>query len=423
MLENRLAVSLIVAVAGAAAAPAALAQTLEERVTRLEEMMNKKVADEDFRVYWKDGLRLDSHDGAFKLQIGGRTMVDFNWIDEDSRTRNDVGKQEDEVEFRRARLFMEGTIYERIIYKAEYDFEGGDADFKDVYMGVTDLPFFGTVKVGHHKEPFSLEELTSSKYITFLERSLPNAFAPSRNTGASFMNTCADDRVSYSVGAFANTNDFGDGSLESNGAVTARVTALPVYQDKGVALVHVGASYSRRSVTDDMLRVSSRPEVHTADNFVDTGSFAADGLDLYGLEAAVVLGPSSLQAEYIMAEADGKGATSGDPSFDGWYVYGSLFLTGEHRAYKTREAAFSRVKPESNAFSGDGGLGAIELTARYSAIDLDDRNIAGGQLDDVTLGINWYLNPNMRIMLNYISADLDKSGDTDALTLRFQVDF
>ncbi len=73
---------------------------------------------------------------------------------------------------------------------------------------------------------------------------------------------------------------------------------------------------------------------------------------------------------------------------------------------------------------------AIELTARYSELDLSDEAVNAGRLDTTTLGVNWYLNPNTRVMLNYVraKADLSNIGDTrdgnaDLLAMRFQIDF
>jgi phosphate-selective porin OprO/OprP len=117
-----------------------------------------------------------------------------------------------------------------------------------------------------------------------------------------------------------------------------------------------------------------------------------------------------------------------DPDFSGFYVYGSYFITGENRSYKTANGTFSRVKPKSN-FKWGESLGAIELLARYSELDLSDEAVNAGRLDTMTLGVNWYLNPNTRVMLNYVKADPtldsdgDDDGDADLLAMRFQIDF
>jgi phosphate-selective porin OprO/OprP len=394
----------------------------------LSERPRPELGPTDFRVFWKEGLRLETPNKDFTMKVGGRIMNDWGWISEDDgiKADADIGDQEDGVEFRRARLYISGLIYGNIEYKLQFDFAGGDADLKDAYIA-TRLPI-GKIKVGHFKEPFGLEELTSSKYITFLERSLPTeAFSPSRNAGVMLYDSALDERMTWAAGFFREADD--NGNIEDDGgySVTGRVTGLPLYADDGASLVHVGASYSYRDTTRDTsdggldadaARFRSRPEAHLFDRFVDTGNFASDRVDLVGLEGAWVEGPLSVQGEYMFANAD----VSSDGNFDGYYVQASYFLTGEHRKYKPSAGAFSRVKPKNN-FGLKDGLGAWEVALRYSSLDLDDGEIAGGELDSVTAGLNWYLNPNMRIMWNYIHAQKDGVGDADMVLMRWQVDF
>ena len=115
-------------------------------------------------------------------------------------------------------------------------------------------------------------------------------------------------------------------------------------------------------------------------------------------------------------------SSSSDPTFDGFYIQASYFLTGEQRNYKTSTGAFDRVRPKENYHYG-AGRGAWEVAARYSQIDLTDDSVSGGELKDLTLGLNWYLNPNMRMMWNYIRSHLDDVGDSDLLLMRLQIDF
>ena len=393
-------------------------KSLEEKI---EELAKKKHETEqtDFRVYWKEGLNLATLDGDFKLKIGGRLMTDWLWSSEDKEIKQDVGEQEDGVEIRRARLYFSGLIYENVEYKLQFDFAGGDADLKDAYLGLTDFPL-GKLRMGHFKEPFSLEELTSNKYITFLERALPNIFAPSRNTGFMLHNTASDERMTTAIGMFRSTDDYGENVDDGGYNITGRVTSLPIYENKGTNLLHLGAAYSYRN-PDDSIRYRQRPEAHLTDRFLDTSSFASDQVDLAGLEAAWVNGPLSLQGEYMMANADRLGSGS-DVEFDGYYVQASYFLTGEHRNYKTSEGAFSRIKPKNN-YSAAGGSGAWEIKARYSGLDLSDRDITGGELNNITAGLNWYLNPNTKIMWDYVHADKDDVGQADMLMMRLQFDF
>lgn len=391
---------------------------LQNRTAALEKKQKAEAGPTDFRVYWKEGLNFDSQDGNFKLKIGGRLQNDWFWSGEDDDIKSNIGEQEDGVEFRRARIYFSGLIYDNVEYKLQFDFEGGTAHFKDAYLALTDFPL-GTLQMGHFKEPFSLEELTSSKYLTFLERALPNVFAPSRNTGFMLHHVASDQRMTAAVGLFRDTDDYGDSIDDGGYNATARITALPIYKDKGASLLHLGAAYSYRN-PDDSVRYRQRPEAHLANYFVDTSSFASDQVNLLGLEAAWVNGPLSVQGEYMRADADRIGGS--DVSFDSYYVQTSYFLTGEHRNYKTSEAAFSRIKPKNN-YSYGGGLGAWEVAARYSQLDLNDSNINGGKLDDITAGLNWYLNPNTRIMWDYVYADKDKVGQANMLMMRLQFDF
>jgi phosphate-selective porin OprO/OprP len=313
---------------------------------------------------------------------------------------------------------MQGSVYKNMEYKLQADFADGGADLKDVYLGLTDLSI-GKLRIGHFKEPFSLDELTSAKYITFLERGLPNAFAPSRNSGFMLHDTALGNRATWAVGLFRDTDDTGMDIDDGGYNVTGRITGLPWYEDDGASLLHLGAAYSYRN-PDDSLRYRSRPETHLTDRFVDTLTFTSDQVDLLGLEAAWVEGPLSLQGEYVMASADLMGGS--DPDFSGYYGQVSYFLTGEHRKYKASSAAFDRVKPRKN-FAQGGGCGAWELKARYSHIDLDSKTITGGELDDIAAGVNWYLNPNVRVMWDYIHADADDRGEADIVMMRCQVDF
>jgi phosphate-selective porin OprO/OprP len=391
---------------------------LEKRTSLLEEKQKAEASPTDFHVFWKEGFNLTTEDGSFKLKMGGRLQTDWFWSSEEDAIKTNVGEQEDSVEFRRARLYFSGLIYDNVEYKLQFDFAGGDADFKDAYLGLTDFPL-GTLRMGHFKEPFSLEELTSSKYITFLERALPNVFAPSRNTGIMLHNVSLNERMTTAIGLFRDTDDYGDNVDDGGYNVTGRITALPIYKDKGASLLHIGAGYSYRN-PDDSVQYLQRPEAHLADYFINTGSFACDQVNLMGLETAYVNGPLSLQGEYIVADADRIGGA--DVDFDGYYIQASYFLTGEHRRYKTSEAAFSRIKPKKN-YSYSGGPGAWEIKARYSELDLNDDNITGGELNNITAGLNWYLNPNTKIMWDYVHADKDRIGQADIFMIRFQFDF
>ncbi|MHC4693311.1 MAG: OprO/OprP family phosphate-selective porin, partial [Planctomycetota bacterium] len=322
---------------------------------------------------------------------------------------------------RRVRLYTSGLMYGNVEYKLQFDFAGitGDADLKDAYIGLPDFPL-AHLKMGHFKEPFGLEELTSSKYITFLERAF-SSVDPARNAGVMLSDSIYDDRMTWAAGLFRITEDHGIVRDDGGYSVTGRVTGLPLYEDNGASLLHLGAAYSIRSPETDSVRLRAKPDAHLADYFLNTGFIPTDDVDILGLESAWVSGPLSLQGEYVYMDFDRSDGSSG-VEFDGFYGQVSYFLTGEHRRYKKSAGAFTRTKPKKN-FGDDGGFGAWEVAARYSVIDLDDADVTGGKMDNITIGLNWYLNPNTRFMWNYVHSDVDDSGEADILLTRLQVDF
>jgi phosphate-selective porin OprO/OprP len=403
-----------------------------------EEKVQKQGSETDFKVYWKNGLRLESNDGNFKYRIGGRIQLDWGSIDPDGDLNRDLEAVEGDplkgsgVEFRRARLFISGTLYDSVIFKAEYDFAQGETEFKSVYLGLKKVPYIGRILVGHIKEPFSLEELTSSKYITFMERALPNAFVPGYNTGILLQNAVLNERLTWAAGVFQEADDFGDSFNDfSDYNITARLTGLPWYVDDGTRLIHLGLSYSHQvrdeKQIDASVRYRSRPETHLTDaRIVDTSDILVDDVNLINPELALVYGPFSLQGEYFQALLAADAAD--DPDFRAYYVYGSFFLTGEHRAYDPSDGSFDRVVPKQNFHPTQGGWGAWELGLRYSTLDLTEENVAGGKAVDWTVGLNWYLNPQVRVMFNYVHSNLkDRAnvtdGDVNIFQSRFQIDF
>jgi len=164
----------------------------------------EKSAPEDIRVFWKNGLRFESADKEFTLKAGGRIQVDFAGMREDSEVEEKLGKLKHPAEFRRLRIYGSGTLFGNGVYKAQVDFAGGDVDFRDVYLGLKEIPFLDLIRVGQYTEPFSLEDMTSSNHITFLERSLPYALSIHRNTGIGFNSAHFDERLTLSSAVFYN---------------------------------------------------------------------------------------------------------------------------------------------------------------------------------------------------------------------------
>ncbi len=402
-------------------------KSIEQRLADLE----KKTGGDAMRVFWKDGLRFESADKKYKFKLGGRIHYDGQFFDPDSDTKSAVetgaNRIEDGTELRRARIEMSGEVAEHTEWALGMDFGSGTTNFRNAYVGVKDLPI-GNIRAGQFKEPYGLEQITSSNNEVFTERSLMNALVPAFNAGVMLYDDFASERATWAVGAFRAGADTGEVSKgDGEWAGTARLTGLPILSEDGRNFVHVGLGYSRRSPTNDSQTFSSKPEANLAPNYI-AATVPTETLDLMGFEAGWTAGSFSVTGEYTQASIDGDAGTTSDPDFAGYYLQAGYFLTGESRGYKKAQGCYDAVKPAENAFGDSHGLGAWEVAARISSLDLDDDGIDGGELDDVTFGVNWYLNPNTRLMLDYIIADLDPAagapdGTTNILAFRWQFNF
>lgn len=375
----------------------------------------------------------------------GQLQADFYAFDQDAESVANYGDIENGEAFRRARLGAFGD-YGPSEYRIEMDFAlTGRPSFLDVWAGLKDVPYLGRVRVGHFFEPFSLERLTPNRFVTFMERALPDQpFAPARNIGVMANDTWLDDRGTWAVGLFRTDSDaFGDDvGDEFESALTGRVTYLPWYDEAsdGREYAHVGAGYSLRDTNDDQVRFRAQPEARlgsTTPNvpfLVDTGDVPAESFQLVGLEAAWVNGPFSVVSEYMLVPVNADGPDG--LAFHGAYAQTSYFLTGEHRPYRRDCGTFGRVIPRRDflRYRGDAedkcvelGPGAWEVAARMSGLELDDGLVRGGSLVDLTLGLNWYLNPYLRVTANWVRAFADQAPEgesrTDAFGMRLGFDF
>jgi phosphate-selective porin OprO/OprP len=398
--------------------PTVEAQSLEERVQELEERMQD------------DELPADKYVDEF----GGRIMADwtFNTSQSDNYFSQLGADAEDGFEFRRLRLFAEGEVAEDISYKTQLDFAGNEVAIKSVYLNFDDVGPLPYVKVGNFKEPFSLEEQTSSKYITFMSRTaLTDALSQARQPGIQTGYHTADEKLNFTVGAF-NPQNGQQSSTNGSWDLSGRLTSPVLYQNGGEQLVHLGLSYSLRG-EDGAGTTAIEPEVHKGDpEMLGVTLGNVDNSAVSGLELATVFGPTSFQAEWSNQAIS---RTSGsDVDLSSYYAMVSYILTGESRPYDPAAGDFGRIDVE-NPYR-DGGMGAFELAARFSSTDFTDAqgqqggapyagnsNLAG-EMDVLTLGTNWYPSAHTKLMLNYVDATQnDADVDGQWVTTRFQVDF
>ncbi|MCK5831155.1 MAG: hypothetical protein KAH20_12735 [Methylococcales bacterium] len=337
----------------------------------------------------KGGIQVKTSDGEFDTKIGGRVQMDAAWHDEDG---SEMGNG---TEFRRARLYLQGKMFHDWGYKLQYDFTGtGRGGIRDAFLtynGFDHIEF----KAGNFKDPYMLQEQTSSKYITFTERALVDAFASGRHLGV--MTSAKYKNWTAAVGLFGRGVNTASKSKDEGWGVAGRATYAPINEKTRV--IHLGVAGDYRNTGDtESVRFKQQPETHISGvNIVDTGKIA--GVDNYlhlGAELAFVEGPLSAQAEYVWTTIERN--VEGDIDFNGWYVQTAYFLTGESRRYK--KGKFSGVSPKSVV--GRGGIGAWQLAARYSTIDLNDGNIHGGDAENMTIGLNWFPTSTLRFSGSYV---------------------
>ncbi|MCY2986627.1 MAG: porin [Planctomycetota bacterium] len=378
---------------------------------------------------------------------------------------------------RRLRFEAEGEGYGVFYWRTEVDFQpiipqdaqssgaaggtlttgSGFVNMRDVYMGVKELPFFGAVQIGNYKAPFSLEELTGDSLVTFMERGMFNtAFVASRQLGICSFNISASENATWAYGAFFDTTDQTTKMREADNLgcqFVGRATWLPYYDEpsNGRYLLHTGIGYryedrystptSSGGPTQPNITFRSRPEDNGEERTISTGSIDGNDINYLDLELAAVYGSLSLQGELIgstmTVASTGLARTKGNvhPYYNGGYLMASYFLTGESRPYKKSRGVFDRVSPLENFWCVRGagcGTGAWEVAGRWSWLDLSGTTFAtSGYENNFTCGANWYWNPNMRMMFEYIHAETDytnsrpagKLGTLDLLGCRAQFDW
>ncbi len=370
-------------------------KTESSKLSGNKEMLNPKSSVE-LKVD-KGGIRVKSNDNEFSAKIGGRVQIDSAWYDEDgSETGNGT-------ELRRARLYIQGHMFNDWGYKLQYDFTGsGKGGIKDAFLTYNGFKNF-QLKAGNFKDPFMLQEQISSKHTFFTERSLLDAFASSRHIGV--MASTKHKHWTASAGFFGDTVSTATKGKDEGWSTSGRLTYAPINEKTRV--IHLGVAADYRETGDvGSIRFKQQPETHVSGiNIVDTGSidFADNTLKL-GAEFAAVEGPFSVQSEYIWTNVDRNNGAA-DLDFDGWYAQAAYVITGESRKYK--KGVFGGISPKSVV--GRGGIGAWQIAVRYSSIDLNDHEIDGGQADNVTVGINWFPTSTLRFSGNYVNV-LDVDG-------------
>jgi phosphate-selective porin OprO/OprP len=329
---------------------------------------------------------------------------------------------------RRVRFYLLGdfSLGLPLGYKFEFSIEGRKAFLNDFYIRWRPPRWVDSVDVGYLTPPMGLENVVSSRTLTFMEVAGPvQALAPGFRSGIAAAGHSDPWRTAWKLGFYSVGQQqlVGDASQVAAQFV-GRLAWLPwpAPPDSGTPLVHLGGSMSYVVPSDDTIQYRARPESFIAPYIVNTGDIPADNAFQVALEGACSDGPFLLSGEFLSSQVDAKDGH--DQIFYGMYGLFSWLLTGEHHPYNTATGLFERPQPDRPFSFRRRQWGALEVGQRLSWLDLNDTNVHGGKMLTLTTGLTWYLNAELKFFANYIFAhvvDGAEEGDANVFQIRIEV--
>ncbi len=359
----------------------------------------------------------------FTIRQRGRLHVDIGSVSGPAGLDTSVASRG--VEVRRLRFGVEGDLPGAFDYRVDADFSGDTVEFVDAWVRYRAGPV--SVTVGQHNGFQSLEELTSSNDASFVERAaFTDAFGFERRLGIGV--EYAKDGLVAQAGVYGDTLlDISDGE-DTAYSVSGRLAYGPRF---GTTQLHFGVHGSYRDLGEAgrNVRYRQRPFTHVIDRrYVATPNLLSSEETQYGAEIALLRGRFHAQGEVHWASLDRLTVGAADPTFFGGAAEAGVFLTNDGRRY--RNGIFRGVDVRRPVT--EGGLGAVQIVARYDWLDLTDAGVAGGRQAGYMAGITWWPVSEVRFMLNYARLDYrgaavaaagNRDYSVDAVSGRFQVVF
>ena len=360
--------------------------------------------------------------GSWSFKPRGRLQVDVAGVN----APNSIGTRSLGIatELRRAYIGFEGTIPGNFGYRVEADLANSSVELTDLYLTYKPSPKL-TLTLGQHKPFQSMEDMTSDLYTSFMERAAFNAgFGFERRVGLSA--AYAGKAVVVQGGVFS--DNAADLNADSNNSYSfdGRVVFMPRLAG---GQLHFGGSVHVRTFNDAQTstRYRARPFVHTTDlRLINTGNIGATGETGYGAELAYIAGRFHATAESSWMTAKRPGLA--DPTFNGGYAEVGYLLTDDTTAYKS--GVYDRIRPRNPL--NKGGMGALQLNARYDWLDLNDAGIVGGRQQVAAASLLWIPTDYVRFILNYghlwlndaaVAAGTSRDYSADSVGVRAQFDF
>lgn len=366
---------------------------------------------------WDDRgyLVFKSNDGAFQMRLDTRFYINASIFMDDPE---DILSNQSNL--RKARFAVKSRLWN--VWSFEWDIdvaEGSLVEVKDMWVAYSGLKD-SHIKFGNFKQALGLEELTSSRLLTFPERSLPMlAFETDRQFGLEYSKWGHFGKIPFNLRSsiFTQTlaneskNDFEKEVHETGGGAAARFVVAPEVNED--MLVHIGAAVAYELPHDESEKLEFKSEAETKNGdleWFDTGTITeADHSMKYAAEGIFQYKNFHLQSEFVQANVCRiDGSDKEDASFMGGYASLSWVITGERRPWTIDDGEFGQILPKSK-------IGAWELATRYSHLDLNDvdAGIYGGAGNLYTFGLNWYPNPNVKFQAAFTMVDLDPNANSD----------
>jgi phosphate-selective porin OprO/OprP len=277
----------------------------------------------------------------------------------------------------------------------------------------------GKLVVGRMKAPATLSRNWGGAYLPLSARQSPmNALTRSRDNGVRLTNTAFVKRMTWGVGVFNDWLSTGNSIGDNNTYVTGRVTGLLLDDQPNENLLQIGLGFRWTDFVEDTIRFHAAPGIPFVPDYLDTG-------DMPGNEARWLTGEFAwrkqnilLSGEHVRTELDSP--TIGNPTFKGSYVWLEWTLTGESRSFNYETALFGRPIPSRDFTRGGKGLWSVGLA--FSDTDLNQGPIDGGDMQQFTIGLNWYPQKSYKWSLEYGLIALDRQ-DLDSTSKFLHVVF
>jgi len=372
-----------------------------------------------------NGFSFGSPDGQNQVKLRATLHFDGRFFESDDPTG-----LKDTWQATRIRPILEGTVGGIYDFKFMPDFGQGKTVVQDAYVTARFRPEF-QVTAGKFKAPFGLERIQSANDIRFVSRAFPTSLAPNRDLGLQVGGNLLGERLNYAVSWTNGVNDgsstdsFADVDTNSGKEWTARLFALPFGDSDNFALrglgIGIAGSYGAfdGTATQPLVGSYKTPAGSTFFSYRTgtTATLANGQRTRIGPQFYWYAGRFGLIGEYTtesqdVARTTPAGRTTASLDTSAWQLQASWFITGE-------EEGFRGFKPNS-VFSLDNHTwGAFELVARYHELDPDDDAFVGGaasfadpavaarKASAYGLGLNWYLNENLKWVLDYEQTSFD----------------